>query len=195
MTGLPASVGCDGRASSAGPPAAARRRPSRRRRSEPSTVRVRVNPQHLRRRPRSADILRLEQVRNRLPAGGSGISPCALARSRPSPVRVRIKSLSNSASPPRTVSIKRPCAVVVSAHALKGSRRYAFAPSAVTASPPMANGPPPRTSARLQAEVSWPISAGTCFMGTLMNSMGPNLMLVNSPRTPDLRGGGSGAPP
>ena len=33
----------------------------------------RVNPQHLRRRPRSADILRLEQVRNRLPAGGSRI--------------------------------------------------------------------------------------------------------------------------
>src|SRR6266436_9069461 len=33
----------------------------------------RVNPQHLRRRPRSADILRLEQVRNRLPAGGDRI--------------------------------------------------------------------------------------------------------------------------
>jgi hypothetical protein len=35
----------------------------------------------------------------------------------PSPVRMRISSRSNSARPPNTVSIKRPCAVVVSAHA------------------------------------------------------------------------------
>ena len=34
-----------------------------------------------------------------------------LGRSRPSPVRARINSRSNSASPPSTVSIKRPCAV------------------------------------------------------------------------------------
>jgi hypothetical protein len=43
-------------------------------------------------------------------------NPLAFARSRPSPVRVRISSRSNSANPPNTVSIKRPCAVVVSAH-------------------------------------------------------------------------------
>jgi hypothetical protein len=41
----------------------------------------------------------------------------ALARARSSPARMRISSRSNSAHPPRTVSIKRPCAVVVSAHA------------------------------------------------------------------------------
>jgi hypothetical protein len=35
---------------------------------------------------------------------------------RPSPVRARINSRSNSASPPSTVNIRRPCAVVVSAH-------------------------------------------------------------------------------
>jgi hypothetical protein len=42
-------------------------------------------------------------------------TPRALARSRPSPVRARISSRSNSARPPRIVSIKRPWAVVVSA--------------------------------------------------------------------------------
>jgi len=41
--------------------------------------------------------------------------PLASLRSRPSPVRVWINSRSNSARPPKTVSIKRPCAVVVSA--------------------------------------------------------------------------------
>src|SRR6516165_8696187 len=41
--------------------------------------------------------------------------PRALARLRPSPVRARISSRSNSARPPRIVSISRPCAVVVSA--------------------------------------------------------------------------------
>jgi hypothetical protein len=41
--------------------------------------------------------------------------PLAFARARPSPVLVRISSRSNSASPPNTVSIKRPWAVVVSA--------------------------------------------------------------------------------
>ena len=43
------------------------------------------------------------------------MTPRALARCRPSPVRVRIRSRSNSARPPRTVSISRPCEVVVSA--------------------------------------------------------------------------------
>jgi hypothetical protein len=59
------------------------------------------------------------------------LCPFALARARPSPVRMQISSRSNSASPPKTVSIKRPCAVVVSAHvspsdgkpALLGDRR------------------------------------------------------------------------
>ena len=46
------------------------------------------------------------------------LTPRALARSRPSVVRVRIKSLSNYASLPKTTSIKRPCAVVVSAATL-----------------------------------------------------------------------------
>ena len=41
--------------------------------------------------------------------------PLALARSRPSLVRLRINSRSNSAKPPRTVSINLPCAVVASA--------------------------------------------------------------------------------
>jgi hypothetical protein len=43
------------------------------------------------------------------------ITPLAFARARPSPVRVRISSRSNSARPPSTVSMRRPCAVVVSA--------------------------------------------------------------------------------
>jgi hypothetical protein len=43
-------------------------------------------------------------------------TPLAIARVRPSPVLARIKLRSNSASPPRTVSINRPCGVVVSAH-------------------------------------------------------------------------------
>jgi hypothetical protein len=49
--------------------------------------------------------------------GGRPIwTPRALARVRPSPVRARINSRSNSARPPRTIGIKRPCGVVVSAH-------------------------------------------------------------------------------
>jgi hypothetical protein len=52
--------------------------------------------------------------------------PAALARARPSPVRVRINSRSNSARPPRTVSIKRPCAEVVSAHASPSERKAGF---------------------------------------------------------------------
>jgi hypothetical protein len=42
--------------------------------------------------------------------------PAAFARLMPSPVRARISSRSKSAMPPITVSISRPCAVVVSAH-------------------------------------------------------------------------------
>ena len=46
--------------------------------------------------------------------GGRPIwTPRALARVRPSPVRARINSRSNSARPPTTVDIKRPCGVVV----------------------------------------------------------------------------------
>jgi hypothetical protein len=60
-------------------------------------------------------------------------TPLAFARSRPSPVRARISSRSNSAKPPRMVSIKRPCAVVVSAHVsrsdLKPAPFSATAPS------------------------------------------------------------------
>ena len=41
--------------------------------------------------------------------------PFTLARARPSPVRVQIKSRSNLASAPSTMSISRPCELVVSA--------------------------------------------------------------------------------
>src|SRR5882757_9516572 len=40
------------------------------------------------------------------------MTPLAFARSRPSPVRVRISSRSNSARPPKTVSINRPTALI-----------------------------------------------------------------------------------
>jgi hypothetical protein len=49
--------------------------------------------------------------------GRPKLIPRACARLRPSPVRARISSRSNSASPPRTVSNSRPCGVVVSAQA------------------------------------------------------------------------------
>src|ERR1019366_7061457 len=53
-------------------------------------------------------------------------TPRALARSRPSPVRAWINALSDSASPPSTASIKRPCAVVLSAHVSPRDRNPAF---------------------------------------------------------------------
>ena len=52
-------------------------------------------------------------------------TPRALARSRPSPVRVRMSSRSNSANPARTVSISRPCGEVVSAHESRRERKPA----------------------------------------------------------------------
>src|SRR4030095_5071479 len=48
-----------------------------------------------------------------------------LARLRPSPVRPRISSLSNSAKPPSTVSISLPCGVVVSAQTFLRLRKPA----------------------------------------------------------------------
>ena len=45
------------------------------------------------------------------------LTPRAIALARPSPVLVMIRLRSNSANPPRTVSINLPCGVVVSAHA------------------------------------------------------------------------------
>jgi hypothetical protein len=56
------------------------------------------------------------------------LTPSALARSRPSSVRARINSRSNSARPPSTVSISRPCAVVVSAHVSCSERKPAPLP-------------------------------------------------------------------
>jgi hypothetical protein len=53
--------------------------------------------------------------------------PWALARLRPSAVRVRIRSRSTSASPPSTASIKRPVLLVLSAHGfVTDSRRSIF---------------------------------------------------------------------
>ena len=43
--------------------------------------------------------------------GRPNLTPRPLARVRPSPVRARISSRSNSARPPSTVSISRPCGV------------------------------------------------------------------------------------
>ena len=47
--------------------------------------------------------------------GRPNLTPLALARALPSLVRARISSRSNSAKPPRIVSINLPCGVVVSA--------------------------------------------------------------------------------
>ena len=47
--------------------------------------------------------------------GRANLTPRSFARFLPSPVRARIISRSNSAKPPRTVSINRPCGLVVSA--------------------------------------------------------------------------------
>ncbi len=64
-------------------------------------------------------------------ADGASVSACgittllALARSRPSLVRLRINSRSNSARPPRTVSVKQPCGVVVSAQVSRSDRKPA----------------------------------------------------------------------
>ena len=58
--------------------------------------------------------------------GGRPIrTPRARARFLPSPVRARMSSRSNSASPPSTVSINRPCGVVVSAHVSANERNPA----------------------------------------------------------------------
>ena len=54
------------------------------------------------------------------------LTPRALARSRPSLVRARMRSRSNSARPPNTVNMSRPCDVVVSAQASLSERKPAF---------------------------------------------------------------------
>jgi hypothetical protein len=56
------------------------------------------------------------------------LTPRALASLRPSPVRARISSRPNSARPLRTVSIRRPWAVVVSAQVSLRDRKPAFRP-------------------------------------------------------------------
>jgi hypothetical protein len=63
-------------------------------------------------------------------------TPRRFARSRPSPVRARIRSRSNSANQPSTVSIKLPRDVVVSAHASprERERNPAFFFSVIAAS-------------------------------------------------------------
>ena len=59
----------------------------------------------------------------RVREGGRPICfPSALARLLPSAVRVRIRSRSTSASPPSTLSIKRPVLVPVSAHGSANDR-------------------------------------------------------------------------
>src|SRR5580704_16112421 len=51
--------------------------------------------------------------------------PLAITLVRPSPVRAKISDRSNSASPPRTVSISLPCGVVVSAQGSARDRKPA----------------------------------------------------------------------
>jgi hypothetical protein len=53
--------------------------------------------------------------------------PWALARLLPSAVRVRIRSRSTSASPPKTASINRPVLLVLSAHGSAKDRNCALA--------------------------------------------------------------------
>src|SRR5215469_12198790 len=53
--------------------------------------------------------------------------PRFIARLRPSAVRVRIRSRSTSAKPPRTAIIKRPVLVPVSAHGSASERNCALA--------------------------------------------------------------------
>jgi hypothetical protein len=53
--------------------------------------------------------------------------PWALARLRPSAVRVRIRSRSTSARPPRTASINRPVLLVLPAHGSAKDRNCALA--------------------------------------------------------------------
>ena len=57
--------------------------------------------------------------------GRPNLTPGACARFLPSPVRARISSRSNSARPPSTVSISRPCGVVVSAQVFSTERKPA----------------------------------------------------------------------
>jgi hypothetical protein len=64
---------------------------------------------------RRKPLKRLLPLMRRQLARPTELTPRACARLRPSPVRARISSRSNSAKPPRTVSIRRPCGVVVSA--------------------------------------------------------------------------------
>jgi len=52
-------------------------------------------------------------------------TPRSFARLRPSPVRARISSRSNSAKPPNTVNISRPCGLVVSAQVSFSERKPA----------------------------------------------------------------------
>src|SRR4051794_28901805 len=56
------------------------------------------------------------------------LTPRALARARPSPVRVRISSRPNSAKPPSTVNIRRLYGVVVSAYVSPSERKPACLP-------------------------------------------------------------------
>jgi hypothetical protein len=75
-------------------------------------------------RAASGGLFLLRRVR----AGGRPIRrPWALARLRPSAVRVRIRSRSTSARPPNTASIKRPVLAPVSAHGSASGRNCAFA--------------------------------------------------------------------
>ena len=53
------------------------------------------------------------------------LTPRAFARTRPSLVRERMRSRSNSARPPNTVSMSRPCDVVVFAHVSRTDRNCA----------------------------------------------------------------------
>ena len=78
----------------------------------------------------SACPLRSDRVRTFAPQRIDAVChnrPRAFARLLPSPVRARISARSNSAKPPSTVSMRRPCGVVVSAHVSLSERKPALA--------------------------------------------------------------------
>ena len=80
--------------------------------------------------------------------------PWALARLRPSAVRVRIRSRSTSAKPPSTASIKRPVLLVLSAHGSAKDRNCALASTMRLTMPNKSNVLRARRSIRVTVTMS-----------------------------------------